>query len=239
MSFNKLVLPVVVSLGVAGAAHSATVESLYGVHAAESDHANREVSLWISGGVGDLRGTFAFQDEGLFRVFEDDAASIAGRVYADDDAASGFDLRFLYDQTFDWAPEFKSQHGSVEHGNESYYDLEFGRLTGFGGLEGLSLTVRRMPTSGPYATQVGGGVLDELGANNHNQNYGLANWFFIDEVLSTDCPLCSDVESLLALAGTSGDLNVDLREVAAVPVPAAGLLLLTALGGFAAMRRKS
>lgn len=173
------------------------------------------------------------------RIMADDTATIAGRVYADDDPDSGFDLRFMYDQTFDWAPEFKHQFGSVEHGNESYYDMEGGRLTGFGGLEGLSLTVRRMPTSGPYATQVGGGVLDEIGANNHNQNYGLANWFFIDEVLSTDCPLCTDPESILAMAGTAGDLNVDLQGMAQVPVPAAGLLLLTALGGFAAMRRRS
>lgn len=228
-------------VGLASAsAQAATVEQMFEVRAAPSFHAGRDMSLWINGGFAtDLRGTFAFHDAGMMRMFSDGTARIEGRVLADDDHASGFDLEFSYDSVMGWTPVFKHQFGSVEHGNESYMDMERGVLRGFGRLEGLDLTLTRMPVAGPYATQMGGGLGPEIGANNHNANYGLANWFFVESILSRDCAICADNAWLDALVGQNGDMNVDLIPLSPVPLPGAGWLLLAGLGTAMLYRRES
>jgi hypothetical protein len=94
-------------------------------------------------------------------------------------------------------PAFKSENGSAEVlGSTIYRDLEGGTLIGFGLLAGLDLTVSRNPVNGNFATQIGPSNGTDIGANNKNKNYGLANWLFLT-VTSNTCSICDSDEIAL------------------------------------------
>ena len=241
---------------------AATLASEYDVLSATSEWSYRDVALSLFAMDADGNSNYMLTEdfEGIFYIDETAPGQmtetsagnyeITGRVVADDSAVlgeiSGFDMSFVYSDILDFTPMFKSEGGvgpngrvdSVETGNETYLNMVTGTLTGYGALAGLDLTLTRMPANGPYATQIGAGSADALGANNHSRNFGLANWFFIDSVDSATCMICIGNDNITNMVG--GDLNVDLvSTVSEVPVPAAGLLMLTGLAGFGAMRRRS
>jgi hypothetical protein len=110
-----------------------------------------------------------------------------------------------------------------------YRNLTGGTLIGTGILAGLNLTVTRKPIDGPWATQIGGSNGTNNGANNKNKNFGMANWFMINVTTAT-CRICSNNSVIANLNGKQGDINIDLVPV---PVPAAGFLLIGGLGALA------
>ena len=230
---NKIFAPVllVIFMYASSSAHAAMITNSYSVTSAigsGNDH-----SLWISGGLGAGIGSdFDFDPAGLFTLFDDGTATLSGTVISQDDNSSGFLLSFNYDNTFTFAPSFKSENGSVETMDTIYRDLEGGTLIGFGLLDGLDLTVTRRPSDGPYATQIGPGTATNNGANNKNQNFGMAHWLSLI-VDSASCSIC-DTSQIKYLDGQQADINVDL---APVPLPATAMLLLSGLLGLLGLQR--
>ena len=248
-SFVKAAALAVFGICGSTAVSASTLEQLYEVGSVTSERAGRDVALSLYSGsidnpnywlTDDVRGVFHIQDAGTFRELSDGRWELTSRVVADDWAAlgeaSGFDLNLQFNDIIDFAYEFKSEDGSTPHGNEVYINLTHGSLTGYGALEGLDLSVTRSPVDGPYATQIGGGLQDTVGANNHNADFGLAGWFFVDQVTSSTCDICAGNTAILNLAG--GDANTTLTPVAPVPLPAAGFVLLAALGGLGFVRKR-
>lgn len=228
-------------------AQAATLDGNYEVTAAISDRDGRAISLWFETALGDnLSTVFEIVNPGTLSI---DATSgqLDAETVADTGAAGGFTIDMTFDRDFsdnaDTTPEFKSVFADVfsHNGNEQFLDLEFGTITGTGGLTGLNFEIVRAPASGEYATQIGGGELDGvIGANQHNDNFGVSGWFTISAVSydATSCILCTeDASFYTGLVGAQGDINMDLTP-AAVPLPAAGLMLLSGLVGFGAMSRR-
>jgi len=220
----------------AASASPVTITDQYYVTSAIGTNNSADHSLWISGGLGEGIGTdFDFDPAGLFTLFSDGLATLTGVVVSQNDAGAWFDLSFNYDSVFSITPAFKSENGSVSTPDTFYRDLEGGTLIGGGILAGLDISVTRAPVYGPYATQIGAGTANNNGANNKNNNFGLANWFKIS-IDSATCSICSNSEiAALVNYGGQGDINVDLTPV---PVPAAGLLLVGALGALGFLRRR-
>ncbi|ABG33001.1 VPLPA-CTERM sorting domain-containing protein [Roseobacter denitrificans] len=204
-----------------------------------SDH-----SLWIQNGLGGAIGSdFDFSPDGLLSVLGDGTMNLSGTVISQDNANAGFVISFDYNNVFETAggtaftPTFKSENGSASAPDTILRNLTGGTMMGTGILAGLNLSVTRLPENGSDATQVGSSPAAGIrGANNKNENLGMANWFKI-AVTSSNCgTFCTNNASdISSLAGRQGDINVDL---APVPLPAGMLLLLTGIGGLAAARRR-
>jgi hypothetical protein len=244
------------------ASGAATLDGNYDVTALVSDRNGVTLSLWLEEIVGPgLSTLFEIDTPGTF------AADAAGGVLdastvSSTGAAAGFDISMTFDRDFSdlayfqdplvtaTVPDFKDVFGNatrppaVEHGNEDYLDLEFGTLTGTGGLTGLTFDIVRAPVDGQYGTQFGGGITSDIGANQHNSNFGVSGWFLIAGYTldPNGCLFCvTDTSFYDNLIGTQGDINMELSP-APVPLPAAGLMLLSGLvgfGAFAGRRRKS
>lgn len=217
-------------------ANAATITHNYEVTSAVGS--GNDHSLWISSGLGSGIGRdFDFSPAGMFSIFSNGMAKLTGRVVSQDNPAAGFDLSFMYDNTFLKDPKFKSENGSVATDDTFFLDLEGGTLIGTGLLAGLDLSVVRKPANGKYATQIGSGTDTQNGANNKNSNFGMSTWFTI-QVDRADCIICN-TSTIQNLNGRQGDINIDLN-VAPVPLPAGGLLLLTAFAAAAGLHlRKS
>ena len=191
-------------------------------------------SMWSASGFGALGQHFDFSPAGKFVVNDDETgdvggvtASLDGTVVSANDDESGFSLSFQYDNdltVFGAGPSFKSEQGSSENDSTYFLSLLGGTLEGFGALAGANFYVEAMPVPGisQFATQIG------FDANNKNSNYGLANWFFFRADDNCSSNYCS------ALAGTQGDINIDLE---AVPLPATGMLLFAGFASLAGIRR--
>jgi hypothetical protein len=197
-------------------------------------------SLWISGGIaGGLGSDFDFDPAGLFTIDENDVGSLTGRVVSQSAGFSdtGFEVNFTYVQPA-FAPQFKSENSSAGAADLRFTYLEGGTLTGFGQLQDVILNVVAKPQNDTYAAQWGSAPDDlTVGPNNKNSNFGMAHWFTIDSIggmCFTD--FCDQYRSSIrGLVGTQGDINVDL---APIPLPAGGVLLLTGLAAAAGLRRR-
>ncbi len=232
---KKLIATAVFALTFAGAASAATITAEYDATSAVGSGADH--SIWISGGLGAGIGSdFDFDPAGRFTLYDDGTATLKGSIVSQTRADAGFTLSFDYDSVFDgFTPKFKSENGSKEVlGSTFFRDMEGGTLIGTGVLAGLNLSVSRKPVDGPYATQIGPSNGTDNGANNKNKNFGMANWFMIN-VDSATCSVCSGNSVIANLNGKQGDVNVDL---AAVPIPAAGYLMFGGLFALAGLRRR-
>jgi hypothetical protein len=194
--------------------------------------------LWIDDGLDGLADViYEITETGSLVIEDDGTAKFKAKSRLESDSTTGFDLDFDLDMDFLQAPSFKSVFDAVEHGNEFYLDIEKGLLTGVGDNAGLDLGVTRFPVDGEFVFQIGGGITDEVGANQHTSDFGMSGWFQITSVLSATCADCAaiDADNSIIL-GASADVNVDLN-VPSVPLPAGGLLLLSALGATFGVRR--
>ena len=246
MTIKKLSLFAALALAPFGA-QAATVGT-YEVTAAVSERSGivgQAQSLWFETILADgLSNVFALSSPGTF-IADTVGATMTGSVVNLMDANAGFDFVFEYDRDFsdnmDDTPEFKAVWDDViEDDNVDFFDFEGGTVTGTGSFAGLSFDLVRAPENGEYVFQTGGGIAGQIGANQHNDNFGGSGWMEISGV-SVDlnqCTGCTGTEAFyLGLVGTQSDINVDLT-LATVPVPAAGLLLLTAIGGVGAAARR-
>lgn len=233
----------------ATAAQASTITGVFDVTPAVSSSTNDPYSLWfIEALAPGLNESYTLTSPGKM-VADAAGAVITGSTVNFNGMNAGFDFTLTYDRDFSdlpiTTPMFKDVFGdevnnipnAVEHGNEDYLDLESGTITGTGFFDGLVMTVTRAPVDGSVATQVGGGILSQIGANQHNSNYGLSGWFLIDTVDSANCANCTDQGFYQGLVGKQGDVNFDLTP-APVPLPATGLLLLGALGLTAGARAR-
>jgi len=239
MKLKSLTIGAVFACLLANPAFAAPVTAKYKASSAVGSGANH--SLWISTGLGSGVGTdFDFDPLGLMTFFDDGTATLTGDLVSQSNANAGFELAFDYDSTFkksngdDFTPTFKSENSSMATIGTFYRNLTGGTLIGTGILAGLDLTVFRKPVDGPWATQIGGSNGTNNGANNKNNNFGMANWFMIN-VTSATCFICSNNSTIANLNGKQGDINIDLTPV---PIPAAGFLLVGGLGALAGLRRK-
>jgi len=234
MKYGTFTAALAAAVFAAGTALSASVTDHF--YATSAIGSNADHSLWISGGLGHGIGSdFDFSPKGSFKLFDDGTATLTGDVVSQTKANAGFKLSFNFDDTFLQTPSFKSENDSVQTPDTIFRDLESGLLTGTGILEGLIVSVSRLPVDGKYAAQIGPGTATNNGSNNKNQELGLAVWLKL-KVESATCMICANNSKIAGLNGRQGDINVNLTPV---PLPASGLLLVGGLAGFAAMRRKS
>lgn len=244
---KKLGLIAALTLAPFGA--QAVTTGTFDVTAAVSERNGKAHSLWFDAVLSTgFDRAFTMAAPGTF-IIDAMGAVMTGSVVnlLNDDA--GFDFSFEYDRTFLQGDQdtqnFKPVWDDVmEHGNEDFIDFERGIVTGTGGLAGLVFELVRAPADGLYVHQLGGGITDEIGANQHNSHFGLSGWMEIANVsvdLNT-CTLCLFDESFYTgLVGTQSDVNVNLTQVQSpiqTPLPAAGLMLMTAVGGFGALARR-
>jgi len=192
-----------------------------------SDH-----SVWLSylGSSGD--SDFDFDPAGIFMLDEDTGLGSLKGTAKSQTQVGGFEVHFAYTtdlSLYNNNPAFKSENGSSEMADTFYLTMTGGTLMGYGYYEGIDFETSAMPVpaDGTFATQVG------TTANNKNDKFGMANWFFVNTLVDGGCS--NDVVDLCSIDGTQGDINVDL---APVPLPAAGFLLLAAIGGFGAFGRR-
>ncbi|MEP2028402.1 MAG: VPLPA-CTERM sorting domain-containing protein [Paracoccaceae bacterium] len=239
MKLKSVALGAIFAGLLASSAFAATVTAKYKATSAVGSRADH--SLWISTGLGNGVGKdFNFTPFGTMTFLSDGTATLVGDVVSQTNALAGFKLSYFYDSTFKdingnaFTPTFKSENGSKATASTFYRNLVGGVLRGTGILAGLDLRVTRKPVNGPWATQIGGSNGTDNGANNKNKNFGLANWFMIN-VTSATCSICSNNSTIANLNGKQGDINIDLTPV---PVPGAGFLMVGGLSAFAALRRK-
>lgn len=191
---------------------------------------NSDHSVWLSY-LGD-DSDFSFDPAGIFMLDEGTGlGSLKGNAKSQTQSG-GFAVNFNYStdlSAYDNNPKFKSENGSSKMDDTFYLTMTGGTLTGFGYYAGIDFSTSTMPVPGDntFATQVG------TTANNKNGEFGLANWFFVNASVEGNC--ANEAIDLCDAIGTQGDINIDL---APVPLPAAGVLLLAAIGGFGAFGRR-
>lgn len=240
MSIKTILMAAAVSAVTATSAMAVTLVEQYEATSAVGSGADH--SMWLAPGVShtyNIGQDFDFSPAGTFSLFSDGSAKLEGRVVSQSNKDAGFDLSFMYDNTFLQKPAFKSENGSKATPETRFLDLESGILEGFGLLKGLTLMVSRLPVDGKYATQFGPSNGDDNGPNNKNTNDGLAGWFKI-KVVSNECKICN-YWTKKKLNYAQGDINIDLDGGPVggeVPLPASGLLLIGGLAGLAGIRRK-
>ncbi len=228
-------------------AATASVQT-YEVTSAQSDPAyhggNNDHAVWMPffethAGTplnGDSNGSdFNFNPFGIFDIKDDGTATLTGEIVSqvDSEFRAIVDLKFrLRDGPGSGGPKkelrsnaYADNGGSVDPSTWRYFDLMSGTFTGVAGLDGYAFDFSQRPANSRYPLQLG------AGANGKNILDGFAVWFYL-----TPNQQCT-AQGCLALAGKwlKGDFNVNLQ---AVPVPAAGLLFATGLGGLAMRRRR-
>lgn len=213
------------AIAVAGSVAQAATYSAESYSMAPGGH-----SLWLGAGIGPLGTDFHFVPAGTFAT-NGTVGTLQGRVESSTDSTSGFDVDITFDSNFGFTPEYKKEGGAKEADvfDLAYLNLAFGTLTGFGQLADLTLDVTRRPANGPYATQYG------TGANAKNgSDFGLASWIYVSADTSSTCTFC-DTTFLSGYQKKIGDFNLKLNggdtPGPVVPLPAGGVLLLTALAG--------
>lgn len=233
MKIIKMALAVASVLFAVNAASAATMTAQYEATNAVGNGANH--SLWLATSLNGNK-SYTFSPAGVFTLYDDGTGSLTGTAYANNDAASGFQVSFQYDDpTF--SADFKSENGSAAGADIFYKFLTGGTLTGYGAFQGLNLVVSAMPAydgvddGDDYAVQIGSSNGSTEGPNNKNMNFGMAHWMSI----LADAQTCSSQFCFEFGNRVQGDINVDLKPV---PLPASAFLLFGGLAALAAGKRR-
>ncbi|WP_299782274.1 VPLPA-CTERM sorting domain-containing protein [uncultured Roseobacter sp.] len=217
---------------VSGEADAATMYE--GTYEATSVTTNgNDHTVWLPGLFDGINAYWQFKpNAGKFVVGEDNGtAKLTGQIRNNvtTDYEMLVDVSYVLRNPNVPGTEVKTGGGSYD-GTWSFFDITSATLTGIGDLAGLVLSLTAYPNTDtkdiPF--QLG------EGANDKNSGLGGAGWFSwvaeIDDTYSGPDP----INSARTAAG-HGDININL---APVPLPAAGMMLLAGLGGFGALRMR-
>lgn len=173
---------------------------------------------------------------GDFSVSEGNAtASLSGRIVNNGNADLFFDVDVQYALRLSSGTSIKG--GGFDSGADraaiidtwSYFDISAATLTGFGELGGLELSLTAFPAqSQDIPFQLG------ESANDKNSGLGASGWFSWDISGSAANGFTANPNGN---RNSHGDINLNLS-VSEVPVPAAGLLMVGAIGALGALRRR-
>lgn len=226
MIFKTFIAAAAIAVTSSGA-FAATLTATYDVTSAESSAYNSSGghSVWLpsetsGGGNADH---FDFLSAGTFSVYDDGSATLTGIAsHETSGAANGFEVSVSFAQapgTYAGKKELSNAAyapiGTIDPSTWSFYNLMSGTLKGFGSFAGSVLDLAEAPSDGSAPFQIG------FGANGKNLEFGGSGWFTYTKNNGT--------------ASYRGDFNVDL---APVPLPASAFLLMGAIGGLGAMRRR-
>jgi hypothetical protein len=191
-------------------------------------------TVWLPGLFGNVNAYWQFAPEdGKFKVGENnETAHLTGRIQNNVSTNLQMDVDVSYVLRTPNVPgDTVKQGGGTYDGTWSFFDISSAIMTGVGDLEGLTLTLSAFPN--PDVEDIPFQLGD--GANDKNGGLGGAGWFswFVEVTDNYNGP--DWFNSVDLGAKKHGDININL---APVPVPAAGLLLLAGLGGLGAMRMR-
>ncbi|MEM0935853.1 MAG: hypothetical protein AAGJ91_08115 [Pseudomonadota bacterium] len=197
-----------------------------------ADETNKH-AVWIADGAGlfdDPHWIFVNNSGRL--SYDGTGGSISGTIESEG-GTSAFDIMINFSYISDWNLPAKCEMGAYcetqsYKDKEALYDFlrfESGTFTGKDGLDGLVLTLSERPADGTFPGQVG------IGGSAKPQNkedLSFSTWFTWTVTQNTNGVYVGPTEG-------RGDVNVRL---APVPIPAAGLLLLSGLGGTMLLRAR-
>ncbi|WP_300032094.1 VPLPA-CTERM sorting domain-containing protein [uncultured Roseobacter sp.] len=203
-------------------------------------------TVWLPGLIGGVDAYWQFEGGAGSFVTRDDKASatLDGRIINNKDSMLQLDVAVEFNRL---DPDQPGGGGTKNGGLDSslsaaekqaikdtwsFYDMTSATLTGVAGtlLDGLTLTL----TSYPLAPK---DIPFQLGesANDKNQGYGGAGWFTWVATTTSDYAGPAVRSTGDTGAGRHGDFNLNLT---AVPLPAAGWMLIAAFGGLGVMRAR-
>lgn len=209
-----------------GSSANASPIDYEGVYDATSHAASVPHAVWMPRLFDNVASRWDFiPDAGKFTVGAQNAtAALTGTIQNQEFSS----LQMVVDVTWvlnDPNVQQVQKHGGGAHdGTWSFFDMTTATLTGIGDLAGLTLALYDFPVAGNVPFQLGNG------ANDKNAGLGAAGWFGWN-VLTTG----SYNGPAANLPSNHGDFNINL---APVPLPAAGMMLLVGLGGLGALRAR-
>lgn len=212
-----------------------------GSYAASSVTTNgNEHTVWLPHLFSGVTAYWQFApDDGVLTVGEDnETAHLTGTIQNNNVAEYTLEVDAHFELTDPNEPGYGGgKKGGIKDGlttdvidTWSFFNLTSATLMGTQGsiLEGLTLTLTQLPEDGKYPFQLGDG------ANDKNAGLGASAWFKWEVSTSQfyDGPTAFDTRD-----GGHGDFNLNL-EMQAVPLPAAGWMLIAGVAGLGAMRRR-
>jgi hypothetical protein len=133
---------------------------------------------------------YTASDAGLVEHLVNGDMHITQTVYGTDDPTTGFVLDVTYTDGLDfdaWVSQdfptsYKRDCGDLidDHENWMYYVMSSGTLTGFGDMDGVTLSLSHQPANHYFGFQVG------VAANNMNDNYGYSGWLMWSGAIGED-----------------------------------------------------
>ena len=169
-----------------------------------------------------------FQDgQGAFSVGADGdstVASLTGTIVQNGSPENMFSVSAMFDLADGPNDADRKCGGSCDdYDSWSFFDFAAVTLSGTGGIvDGLEVALSTLP--GAPLAQLG------FGANDKDEGFGFSTWFEWEVTANTG------TYDGVSIGDTGrGDINIQL---APVPLPAGGLLLLSGLAGMGVMRRR-